>query len=119
MEPWGLVVNEAAACGLPLLVSERAGCAETLVPDLPETTGRRFDPKDEDEIADALTWLARMPDPERRAIGARAREVASAWGPERFAAGTMEALRLAVAFERTRRRSRNLATVGPNTEEHR
>src|SRR5262249_7394953 len=32
MEPWGLVVNEAAACGLPLLVSDRAGCVETLVP---------------------------------------------------------------------------------------
>ena len=29
-EPWGLVVNEAAACGLPLLVSDRAGCADTL-----------------------------------------------------------------------------------------
>ena len=26
MEPWGLVVNEAAACGLPLLVSDRVGC---------------------------------------------------------------------------------------------
>jgi glycosyltransferase involved in cell wall biosynthesis len=26
VETWGLVVNEAAACGLPLAVSERCGC---------------------------------------------------------------------------------------------
>ncbi len=30
-EPWGLVVNEAMASGLPVIVSERCGCAETLV----------------------------------------------------------------------------------------
>lgn len=30
-EVWGLVVNEAMACGLPVLVSSRAGCADELV----------------------------------------------------------------------------------------
>src|SRR5690606_36321278 len=50
-EPWGLVVNEAAACGLPLLVSDHAGCAGTLVPDPPGQTGWRFDPTDVEEIA--------------------------------------------------------------------
>src|SRR5262249_27569296 len=54
MEPWGLVVNEAAACGLPLLVSERAGCSPTLVPDPPGTTGRTFDPRDEEAMAASL-----------------------------------------------------------------
>lgn len=29
-ETWGLVVNEALACGLPVIVSDRCGCAEDL-----------------------------------------------------------------------------------------
>lgn len=32
-EPWGLVVNEAMACGLPVIVSDRCGCVPDLVHD--------------------------------------------------------------------------------------
>jgi glycosyltransferase involved in cell wall biosynthesis len=41
-EQWGLVVNEAMAAGLPVLVSDRCGCA----PDLVEVgvNGFTFDP---------------------------------------------------------------------------
>jgi 1,2-diacylglycerol 3-alpha-glucosyltransferase len=95
MEPWGLVVNEAAACGLPLLVSDRAGCVETLVPDPPGTTGRRFDPRDELELTAALAWISGLPESERQGMGRRAAEVVSHWGPDRFAEGTVEALALA------------------------
>lgn len=96
MEPWGLVVNEAAACGLPLLVSDRAGCAETLVPDPPGTAGWRFDPGDEAGLADALGAMARLPEPGRAAMGRRAASVVADWGPDRFARGTLEALRMAI-----------------------
>jgi glycosyltransferase involved in cell wall biosynthesis len=34
-EEWGLVVNEAMAVGLPVIVSRTAGCAEDLVPEEP------------------------------------------------------------------------------------
>lgn len=94
MEPWGLVVNEAAACGVPLLVSDRAGCAETLVPDPPGTTGRIFDATDEGVMASALAWMAEQPEERRAAMGRRAAAVVDSWGPERFALGTLEALSL-------------------------
>jgi glycosyltransferase involved in cell wall biosynthesis len=97
MEPWGLVVNEAAACGLPLLVSDRAGCVETFVPEPAGTTGRRFDPRDPLELAGALAWMAGLPDDERQGMGRRAAEVARDWGPDRFASGTIEALGLAAS----------------------
>ena len=32
-EPWGVVVNEAAACGLPLVLSDRVGAAADLLRD--------------------------------------------------------------------------------------
>ena len=32
-EPWGVVVNEAAACGLPLVLSDRVGAAYDLLED--------------------------------------------------------------------------------------
>ncbi len=41
-EPWGLVVNEAMACGMPVLVSDRCGCVEDLVRD--GQNGLVFDP---------------------------------------------------------------------------
>ncbi|SIN91809.1 Glycosyltransferase involved in cell wall bisynthesis [Singulisphaera sp. GP187] len=105
MEPWGLVVNEAAACGLPLLISDRAGCGETLVPDLPDTTGRRFDPGDVEAMSLCLTWMAALSVAERQAMGRRAREVVAEWGPERFAAGTLEAIGLAVDALNLKRKS--------------
>lgn len=47
-EPWGLVVNEAMACGLPVIVSDRCGCVADLVDD--GKTGFVFDPSRSDEL---------------------------------------------------------------------
>lgn len=94
-EPWGLVANEAAACRLPLLLSDRAGCAPTLVPEGLVSTGRRFDPLDENGLAGHLTWMAALNPEARAGLGRRAAEVVADWGPERFASGTLAALELA------------------------
>lgn len=101
-EPWGLVANEAAACGLPLLISDRCGCAQTLVPDPPGTTGWHFDPNEGPALQALLGRIAELPESERLAMGRRALRVASDWGPERFATGTMEALALARGARRRR-----------------
>jgi 1,2-diacylglycerol 3-alpha-glucosyltransferase len=109
-EPWGLVVNEAAASGLPLLVSSRAGCAATLVPEPRGTTGARFDPLDVEEMTTKLAWMAALGGEDRRAMGLRAAQVVSNWGPDRFARGAMESLDLARVPHNRRARARLTAT---------
>lgn len=51
-ETWGLVVNEAMACGLPVLVSEKVGCAVNLVEH--DETGLTFLSGDIKELSNAL-----------------------------------------------------------------
>ena len=55
-EPWGLVVNEAMASGLPVLVSQNCGCALDLVS--PGLNGWIFDPMNQYDIADCMEKLA-------------------------------------------------------------
>lgn len=94
-EPWGLVVNEAAASGLPLLVSSLAGCAPVLVPQSDGMTGSQCNPFDVDAIAQKLAWMAALPDQDRCAMGKKAAELVSHWGPDRFAQGVLEAIDIA------------------------
>jgi glycosyltransferase involved in cell wall biosynthesis len=54
-EPWGLVVNEAMACGLVPVVSDAVGCA----PDLVAGVGEIVPVGDIDELAGALAKAAR------------------------------------------------------------
>jgi glycosyltransferase involved in cell wall biosynthesis len=53
-ETWGLVVNEAMACGLPVIVSNSCGCAPDL---LREETGMGFDCGDVEELAECMKMM--------------------------------------------------------------
>src|SRR5262249_33914672 len=99
------VVNEAAASGIPLLVSAHAGCAPALVPEPDGTTGSRFDPLDIDGLTIKLAWMAALPEESRRAMGRRAAEIVSHWGPDRFVQGLLEAIEIARAASRRRART--------------
>jgi glycosyltransferase involved in cell wall biosynthesis len=55
-DPWGLVVNEAMACGLPIIVTSVAGCASDLVK--PERNGFVVAPADVSSLTAAMTVLA-------------------------------------------------------------
>jgi glycosyltransferase involved in cell wall biosynthesis len=88
-EQWGLVVNEAAAAGLPLLVSERCGCAPELV--RPEVTGRLFDPYDIEAISAAMIAISAS-GKDLNAMGRAARLIAREWSPQRFASGLTQAV---------------------------
>src|SRR5258706_11264440 len=72
VEQWGLVVNEARAAGLPVIVSHSCGCAEDLVEQ--GVNGWAVDPFDGDAIAARLTDLA-APNTDRTAMAARGQAI--------------------------------------------
>ena len=59
-ETWGLVVNEAMACGLPAIVSDLVGCASDLI--VSGTTGDVFGFGDWDGLSDLLERYAEAKD---------------------------------------------------------
>jgi glycosyltransferase involved in cell wall biosynthesis len=81
-EPWGLVVNEAAAAGLPLVVGRRVGAACELVRH--GVNGFLIDPDDTESVAEVLVRVTRMPDAERRSMGDASSRIARRFAPERF-----------------------------------
>jgi glycosyltransferase involved in cell wall biosynthesis len=93
-EQWGLVVNEAMAAGLPVLVSNRCGCAADLVKD--GENGWTFDPKNEDEMADLMLKIS-GDEEQRREMGRKSREIIENWGPARFASGLSSAIEAALS----------------------
>ena len=82
-EQWGLVVNEALAAGLPVLVSRICGCVPDLLNGTPSAV---FDPSDPVGMANQMAAVASAPANEN---ASRAR--AAPWGLGRFAAGLCEA----------------------------
>jgi glycosyltransferase involved in cell wall biosynthesis len=76
-EPWGVVVNEAAACGLPLLLSGRVGAARDLLVD--GENGFRVAAGDAEAAATALRRLAGERELRFR-MAARSRAIVRGWG---------------------------------------
>jgi glycosyltransferase involved in cell wall biosynthesis len=92
-EPWGVVVNEAAACGLPLVLSDHVGAAYDLVEE--GRNGVIVPVEDAEAPAEAIARLAG--DRElRHAWGSRSRELASGWTHAASAEAFADAVRLAV-----------------------
>ena len=91
-ESWGLVVNEAMASAMPVLVSRQCGCAEDLVT---ADTGWVFDARFTDAMVDGLERAAA--DRGRwRAMGEAAAEQISHWDLDRFARGALDAAQIAL-----------------------
>ena len=93
-ETWGLVVNEALACGTPVVVSDAVGCAPDLA--LDGHTGAVFAMGNALAAADAIHRVLGHPPPPRRlaeaierhsiAAAAQGVEVAARWVQDRIGA---------------------------------
>lgn len=85
-DTWGLVVNEAMACGLPVICTSAAGCA----PDLVQENGILTEPGNVDQLHAAMSGLA-CDDELRRDMAEKSAALIQDYSPEAWAAGMAEA----------------------------
>lgn len=82
-EPWGLVVNEAMLCGLPVAVSNTVGASYNLVRD--GENGFRFSPHNQEELSSVLQKF--MSDKvDIQGMGKKSEEIIKDYTPEIAAA---------------------------------
>lgn len=93
-EQWGLVVNEAMAAGLPVLVSKRCGCAEDLV--LNNINGFSFDPYDQHRLVQLMQKIS-SEEIDINAMGKCALKHIGRFSPEYFARGLQAAIDYSLA----------------------
>ena len=95
-------MNEAMACALPVLVSERCGCAKDLVQN--GVNGYTFVLHPMIRLAEKFILISGMSSAERVKMGLRGREIIKGWGSEAFAKGFLRAANAALSAPRKGRR---------------
>jgi glycosyltransferase involved in cell wall biosynthesis len=106
-DPWGLVVNEAMACGLPVICSKAAGCTA----DLLETSGRVITHAKTTELAKKMKEIADDRSL-REEMSVRSRRIILRYSPELCAAGIARA---ALLTNHTSMRSKEMGSHGTNS----
>lgn len=92
-DQWGLVVNEAMASGLPVLVSQACGCRADLVDH--GVSGWCFEPNDREGLTALLHQVEHQNPIERAAMVQAARNRLKQFSPASFAAGLAMAVQWA------------------------
>ena len=93
-EQWGLVVNEAMASGLPVLISKQCGCAVDLVHY--NRNGFTFDPYKWEELAGFMIKLG-SGECDLNAMGKASRQIIEDWGKAHFAENLLKAAKVALS----------------------
>jgi len=89
-ETWGLVVNEAMACGLPVIVSDHVGCHKDLI--YPGQTGEIFPFGDHNALAELLVTFSSNP-VKVRSTGKRAKRKVADYSVENVVKGCINAIK--------------------------
>lgn len=82
-EPWGIVLQEAAATGLPLLCSDACGASVHLLQD--GYNGYIFETENVNQLADYMLHLSHIPPEQRKEMGQRSFDLSRQFTPERWA----------------------------------
>jgi glycosyltransferase involved in cell wall biosynthesis len=96
-DTWGLVVNEAMSCGIPVIANSVAGCVADLVQD--GWNGFVVPPRDPSHLAAAMARLA-CDSALRIEMGSRGRERVKTYSPAAWAEGLVKAMESVCARER-------------------
>ena len=88
LEPWGVVVHEAAAAGLGCICTTPVGAADAFVRD--GENGRIVRPLEVDELTAAMRWAHSLPPEQRATVSRVSRSLAAQVTPERWAAAVLD-----------------------------
>lgn len=80
-EPWGLVVNEAMAAGLPIIISNQCGCK----PDLLKDNGWSFDAHNQEQLVQTLNLLDAASPEELRDKGNHSKDIIKSYSTHTWA----------------------------------
>ena len=95
-DTWGLVVNEAMACGLPIILSRAAGCGPDLVKE--NWNGLFVPPRDVSSLIVAMMALATQPDL-REMMGKNSFQLVSQFSPVAWSQAVAGALQTTVSHD--------------------
>jgi glycosyltransferase involved in cell wall biosynthesis len=95
-EPWGLIVNEVMCAGIPVVVSDEAGCVRDLVKE--GVNGYHMKAGDVGTLAAALEKLL-ADESARQCMGAASLSIIKGWGYEQCRQGIAAALRRCVPLQ--------------------
>jgi 1,2-diacylglycerol 3-alpha-glucosyltransferase len=94
-EQWGLVVNEAMATGLPVIVSNRCGCVPDLVAE--GKNGFTFDPSSVKDLGKLMLDMFHFSKRRLEDMGGESRRIVEGFTPAHFAIGAELAIDAAKA----------------------
>jgi 1,2-diacylglycerol 3-alpha-glucosyltransferase len=94
-EQWGLVVNEAMATGLPVIVSNRCGCVPDLVAE--DKNGFTFDPASVQSLSRLMLDIWCLSKGRREEMRQESRRIIAGFTPAHFATGAQHAIDVAKA----------------------
>jgi glycosyltransferase involved in cell wall biosynthesis len=92
-EQWGLVVNEAMATGLPVIVSNRCGCAPDLVAE--GKNGFTFNPESVEGLGNLMVEMSRLSGRHLEEMRAESRRIVAGFTPTHFATAAQQAIDVA------------------------